>query len=69
MVPYSHYVDPIRISAAFGTHWKYKMSNMYKNRDTSFSYNANRYNTPSHGISSSTSRYYNPLETDSYLPR
>lgn len=28
---------------------------------------ANRYNTPSHGLSS-TSQYYNPLETDSYLP-
>ncbi|XP_055307581.1 7SK snRNA methylphosphate capping enzyme bin3 [Sitodiplosis mosellana] len=68
MIRYSHYVDPMRISIPFGAHWNYKMTNMYKHRDTPFPYSTNRYNTPSHGISSSTSRYYNPLETDSYLP-
>lgn len=35
--------------------------------ETPYGY-GNRYNTPSHGVSSSTSQYYNPLETDSYLP-
>lgn len=37
------------------------------NQDTPYAY-GNRFNTPSHGVSSSTSQYYNPLETDSYLP-
>lgn len=37
-------------------------------RDTPFSLRDNRYNTPSQGVTASTSRYYNPLETDSYLP-
>lgn len=69
MVRYAHYVDPMRIAKPYGSRWNYKnMSNPYTNRDTPFSVNANQYNTPSHGIAS-TSRYYNPLETDSYLPR
>lgn len=37
-------------------------------QDTPYVSYMNRFNTPSHGVSSSTSQYYNPLETDSYLP-
>lgn len=67
-IRYAHYVDPMR--RAYGSFRKYhNMSHLYNNRDTPFSIAANRYNTPSHGISASTSRYYNPMETDSYLPR
>lgn len=66
MMSYSHYVDPMRISIPFGKHWNYKMANLYKNCDTPFPYSTNRYNASSNGV---TSRYYNPMETDSYLPR
>lgn len=69
MIRYAHYVDPKTIARSYKSNWNFnKISNMYKSRDTRLTYAKNN-NTPSHGISASTSRYYNPLETDSYLPR
>lgn len=37
-------------------------------RDTAYSSHINRFNTPTQYVAASTSQYYNPLETDSYLP-
>lgn len=54
--------------------WKQEsMANAYSGlrgsrRDASYSSHINRFSTPSQYVAASTSQYYNPLETDSYLP-
>ena len=58
MIRYAQYLDQKRVAFPFNPQWNFnKRTNIYKHCDTPFV------------TLSSTSRYYNPLETDSYLPR
>lgn len=70
---YGYYADAARIAHRKGSIWghhnrKTGFAGINSNRDTPYLSLVNRFNTPSHGVSSSTSQYYNPHETDSYLP-
>lgn len=72
--PYRYYyADMPRLSRRRGSVWgssvaRPAMGSAGGSYETPYTAYTNRFNTPSHGVSSSTSQYYNPLETDSYLP-
>lgn len=70
---YGYYTDTSRIAHRKGSIWGHhniaaRYSGIYSSRESSYSLRVNRFNTPSHCVSASTSQYYNPLETDNYLP-
>lgn len=65
---YRFYADTKHLAHKNGSIWKRSGMGSNFTQDAPYASYRNRFNTPSHGISSSTSQYYNPLETDSYLP-